>query len=175
MDAMGEYQVLQRKKLDIRLGTMRFPSSSGDYVLKATYFLNDDLNEYQTNVMVRPLSRMDGTRHLRILPYTKKVVGVDENYHAEILIVNDEDREIFEQVKGFIFEILRDNVTLYRYTKYDEQDINIFIPAYSKKTLFDSTEWREISFQEPGNCELKVRIILENGIMEYSEEILIEK
>ena len=173
--APGEYPILQSEKLDIVLGTMKFPSSSGEYQLKSTYFLNDDLNEYQENVMINNISKMDDVRHLRILPYTMKVIGIDQKYNAEILIVNDEDRTIFERVKGFIFEIIREDVTLYRYTKYDEREINIYIPAYSKKTIFDSSQWRDISFQEPGKCDLRVRIILENGILEYSEEIIIEK
>lgn len=174
-DASGEYQILQSEKLDIILGNMRFPSVSGEYQLKSTYFLNDDLNEYQDILMINNISIMDGVRHLRILPYTMKVVGVDQKYNAEILIVNDSDQNIYERVKGFIFEIIREDVTLYRYTKYEEREINIFIPAYSKKTIFDSSQWRDISFQEPGKCDLKVRIILENGVLEYSEEIIIEK
>ena len=174
-DASGEYQILQSEKLDIILGNMRFPSVSGEYQLKSTYFLNDDLNEYQDILMINNISIMDAVRHLRILPYTMKVVGVDQKYNAEILIVNDSDQNIYECVKGFIFEIIREDVTLYRYTKYEEREINIFIPAYSKKTIFDSSQWRDISFQEPGKCDLKVRIILENGVLEYSEEIIIEK
>ncbi|MFP4462005.1 MAG: hypothetical protein ACLFQE_07385 [Thermotogota bacterium] len=174
-EAPGEYQVVQGEKLDIVLGNMSFPSNTGNYQIKATYFLNDDLNEYQEDVMVNNLSRTDGVRRLRILPYTMKVVGVDQPYKAEILIVNDEDRDVYERVKGFIFEIIRDSTTLYRYTKYDDREINIFIPAYSKKNLFDSSQWRDIRFQESGKCEMKVRVILENGVLEYSEEIIIEK
>ena len=174
-NAMGEYRVLKGEKLDILLGQMKFPSTQGDYILKSTYFLNDDLNEYQKEIMINNISRTDGVRDLRILPYSMKVIGIDQKYTAEILIVNDDDQDVFERVKGFIFEIIRDNATLYRYTKYDENDINIFIPAYSKKVIFDSTQWRDITFQEPGTCDLKVRIILENGVLEYSEEILVDK
>lgn len=173
-DTAGDYQVMQSEKLDILLGQMKFPTKSDEYQLKATYFLSDDLNEYQENVIIHNISQLDRIRDLRILPYTMKVVGVDQKYNAEILIVNDTDRDIFERVKGFIFEIVKENATLYRYTKYEDREINIYIPAYSKKTLFDSSQWREIRFQESGKCEMKVRIILKNGVLEYSEEIIIE-
>jgi len=172
-EAMGEYQVLAGEKLDILLGSLQFPSSEGLYQLKTTYFLNDDLHEAQQTLMVKNITKMDNVKKLRILPYTMKVIGVDQNYEAQILIVNDEDRDIYERVKGFIFEIVKENATVYRYTKYDEQDINIFIPTYSKKVVFDSTQWRTIRFQEPGKYNIMVRIILENGVLEYSEECLV--
>lgn len=174
-DTTGNYQVMQSEKLDIVLGEMKFPSKAGEFQLKATYFLNDDLNEYQENLIIHHVSLLNGVRDLRILPYTVKVVGVDQKYNAEILIVNDSDRDVYERVRGFIFEIVKENATLYRYTKYEDREINIYIPAYSKKTLFDSSQWREIRFQEPGKCNMKVRIILENGVLEYSEEIVVEK
>jgi len=172
-EAMGEYEVLAGEKLDIKLGSLQAPAQEGIYQLKTSFFLNDDLYEDQQTLGVNNITKMNTIKTLRILPYTMKVIGVDQNYEAQILIANDEDRNIYERVKGFIFEIVKENATVYRYTKYDEQDINIFIPAYSKKVVFDSTQWRTIRFQEPGKYTMTVRIILENGVLEYSEECLV--
>ncbi len=172
-NASGEFQVLQGQKLDILLGRVKFPEKEGNYNLKASYFLNDELSEETQEVIVSTIKSSEGLKELRILPYTVKVTGVGQKYTAEIMIVNDANTNVFEKVRGFIFEIERGGSAVYRYTQYEDRDINIYIPAFSKKLIFDSTQWREITFQETGKFQLSVRIILENGILEYSEEILV--
>lgn len=174
-NASGEYQVIEGKKVDILLGTLQFPETEGTYNLKSSFFLNDELSEETQDIIVSEINSSDGLKELRILPYTVKVTGVEQKYTAEIMIVNDANTNVFEKIKGFIFEIALEGSTLYRYTQYDDREINVYIPAFSKKLIFDSTDWREIVFQETGKCELSVKIIMENGVLEYSEEIIVEE
>jgi hypothetical protein len=162
------------EKLDVILGDLNFPAESDVYTLDTTYFLNDTLKESEYDFAVHEISSKPRSNNMRILPYTLKKVGIGQQYTAEIQIANDDGKDLYESIKGFIFEIERNGTVLYRYTEYQEGSINIFIPAFSKRKVFDSTEWKEIIFQVSGTYRVKIRVVLENEILEYSEDLLVE-
>jgi len=173
-EAEEELTIEQGEKTDYKFGEIAFPDETGAVRLGASYFLNDELHESEKEITVQAINSNPGLKDLRILPYTVKVIGVDQSYEAEILIVNDEEREIYEQIKGFEFTIASNDSILYRYTHYDERNMNMFLPPYAKRSIFKSSEWRQISFPQKGKYQVNVSVEMQNGILEYSEELTVE-
>jgi len=173
-EAEDRLKIEQGEKTDFKFGEIDFPDETGAARLEASYFLNDELHESEKEIKVEAINSKPGLKALRILPYTVKVIGVDQSYEAEILIVNDKDREIYEQIKGFEFNIASNDSILYRYTHYDERNLNLFLPPYAKRSIFKSSEWRQISFPQKGKYQVNVSVEMQNGILEYSEELTVE-
>lgn len=162
------------EKLDIILGDMKFPNGPGIYKLDVSYFMNNNLNEKEYTVSVHESNTSSEAGEIRILPYTLKTVGVGEAYTAEINLVNDDDKTLYDRVKGFVFEIELNGTVLYRYTEYQEGTVNIIIPAFSKRKIFDSREWKPLEFQQTGMYKVRIKAVLENEVLEYSEDLRVE-
>ncbi|HOO33187.1 MAG TPA: hypothetical protein PK466_08920 [Thermotogota bacterium] len=173
-DVIRDIVLKPGEKLDLILGELTFPVDQGTYTLDISYFMNDELNEDEYKVAVHEINSESSSHMIRILPYTLKSVGVGQSYTAEINLANDTQGDLYERVKGFIFEIGMNGTVLYRYTEYQEGTINIIIPAFSKRKVFDSTEWKQIEFQQTGTYKVSIRTILENDILEYSEDLRVE-
>jgi hypothetical protein len=162
------------EKLDIILGDLAFPSETGIYTLDISYFMNNELNEKEYNVSVQSINTAAVPGMTRILPYTLKRVGVGQAYTAEINLANDSGEDLYDRIKGFIFEIELNGAVLYRYTEYQEGTVNVILPAFSKRKIFDSTEWKELVFQQTGIYRVNIKVVLENEILEYSEDLRVE-
>ncbi len=162
------------EKLDIILGDLAFPSETGIYTLDISYFMNNELNEKKYNVSVHSINTAAVPGMIRILPYTLKSVRVGQAYTAEINLANDSGEDLYDRIKGFIFEIELNGAVLYRYTEYQEGTVNVILPAFSKRKIFDSTEWKELVFQQTGIYRVNIKVVLENEILEYSEDLRVE-
>ena len=132
------------------------------------------MNEKKYNVSVHSINTAAVPGKIRILPYTLKSVRVGQAYTAEINLANDSGEDLYDRIKGFIFEIELNGAVLYRYTEYQEGTVNVILPAFSKRKIFDSTEWKELVFQQTGIYRVNIKVVLENEILEYSEDLRVE-
>jgi len=172
-DTLGnpEYQFQPGEKLDISLDSFAAPGKTGDFLLDYSYFINNELTQGTQTFLCREISSTYRKDKIRILPYSLKVVGAGEPYEAEILLANDTESEVCEQIESMLFSIRNNDQMLFQYRS--ERVLNIFMPAFSTRSVFQSKQWREIRFPTPGSYTVEILIKLKNTSLQYSEVLTV--